>query len=261
MQTLSLQSCTEPVFSISANLAFVDQIEADHRLIKSLVDWAENGVPSRVAKKIGVAASTINRHYKGDSATRLGRDTLAKLQTAYPDFPKWNSGNRTVLSEVAEFGDRPFEEKFGSGELSTIPVLGSAIGMSSFDPERHIELMEIDEGEVLDYIRRPLSLSGDKDAYALTVVGDSMWPRFRPGRRVIVSPRASVSIGDDVIVQLKGSEAQTALNRDAVTAVLIKELVRRSASYIELRQFNPHETFQVPMNQVATIHRVIGEVY
>lgn len=114
--------------------------------------------------------------------------------------------------------------------------------------------------EILDYVARPQSLAGDQRAYAVTTVGDSMWPRFRPGRRLWVSPRAALAIGDDVIVQLRGASDGEAEYRDRVTTVLIKELVRRTASYVELRQFNPDITFRVPIEQVAAMHKVVGEV-
>jgi phage repressor protein C with HTH and peptisase S24 domain len=132
--------------------------------------------------------------------------------------------------------------------------------MQSFDPERDIELTELDMAEVLDHVARPASLARDNEAYALTVIGDSMYPRFRPGRRVIVSPRAPVSIGDDVVVQLKGGAGEGEF-RERVSTVLIKELVRRSATFIELRQFNPDVTFRVEQDRVAAIHKVVGEVY
>lgn len=236
------------------------QTTTDHDLIKSLVDWA-GGVPSRVALEIGAAATTITRHYKGTATTKLGRDTVAKLRARYPDFPGWDDGgNRSVRSEVARFGDRPFEEKYGSGGLPAIPLLGSAIAMQSFDPEHHIELTELDASEVLDDVARPASLARDGEAYALTVVGDSMWPRFRPGRRVIVSPKAPVSIGDDVVVQLRGTEGDEE-HRERVSMVLVKELVKRNSSYIELRQFNPDVTFKVEAERVAKIHKVVGEVF
>jgi phage repressor protein C with HTH and peptisase S24 domain len=258
MQTLSLQPCTKPIFGTSANMLAMEGLAEDHRLIQGLVDWLQLP-PSRVASEIGAAATTITRHYNGTATTRLSRQTLAKLRDKVPRYPGWNSGNTNIRSEVAQFGDRPFEEKYGSGELPAIPVVGSALGMNSFDPERHIELTEVDTSEVLDHIARPVSLARDNEAYAVTVVGDSMWPRFRPGRRVIVSPKAPVSIGDDVIVQLRGSgEDQEA---DRITLVLIKELVRRSAGFVELRQFNPDITFRVESERVAAIHKVIGEVY
>jgi len=258
MQTDYLHTCTARPFGISANIAAVDQVAADHQFVRGLVDWAALSV-SRVASEIGVAASTLNRHYNGTATTKLSRDTLAKLREKWPDYPGWLSRNNNVRSEVASFGDRPFDEKYGSAELPAIPVLGSAMAIESFDPERDIELTELNMAEVLDNVRRPLSLANDSSAYAVTVVGDSMWPRFRPGRRVIVSPKAPVSIGDDVIVQLRGNGQEQEAGR--VSLVLIKELVRRSASYVELRQFNPDVTFKVERDRVAAIHKVIGEVY
>lgn len=260
MQHLSLHSCAEHTFSISANMRGMKGVEADHRLVKDLVDSEESGIVRRVAVKIGVAASTINRHYNGTATTRLGRDTIAKLREHYPNFHGWlTSDNNRIRAEVSGFGDRPFEEKFGDSPLPAIPLVGSAIGMKSFDPERDIELTELDMSEVLDYIARPASLARDRDAYALTVIGDSMYPRFRPGRRVIVSPKAPVSIGDDVVVQLQGNGEDQLEGR--VTVVLIKELVKRNTSIVELRQFNPDVTFQVDARRVSAIHKVIGEVY
>jgi phage repressor protein C with HTH and peptisase S24 domain len=42
--------------------------------------------------------------------------------------------------------------------------------------------------------------------------------------------------------------------------VLIKRLVRRSAHFVELAQFNPPMTFRVPSERVAAIHRVRGRL-
>jgi SOS-response transcriptional repressor LexA len=260
MQQILLHTCNERQLSTAANICFMEQIEADHKLIKDLVDWAAAGVPRRVAVKIGVAATTITRHYSGTASTKLGRDTLDKLREQYPDFPGWVERNGRVRSEVSAFGDRPFEEKYGAAAAPPIPLMGTAIAIETFDPDKQIELTEVDAGEVLDHVARPASLARDEEAYALTVVGDSMWPRFRPGRRVIVSPKAPVSIGDDVVVQLRGTEGD-AEHRERITTVLIKELARRTASYIELRQFNPDVIFRVEADRVAKIHKVVGEVF
>jgi SOS-response transcriptional repressor LexA len=257
MQTLSLHSCTKPPVGILANIANMERgLAEDHQLIRDLVDWS-GLAPSRVASEIGAAATTITRHYKAAAETRLGRQTLAKLRERFPDFPGWAP---PVRSEVAGFGDRPLNEKFGSNDLPPIPLLGSAMAMEAFDPERHIELTEVNASEVLDNVARPASLARDNEAYALTIVGDSMWPRFRPGRRVVVSPRAPVSIGDDVVVQLRGTQGDEEY-RERVALVLIKELVKRTATHYELRQFNPDVTFQVPIERVVKMHRVVGEVF
>ena len=94
-------------------------------------------------------------------------------------------------------------------------------------------------------------------AYAVTIVGDSMWPRFRPGRRVAVSARSPVAVGDDVLVKLKPSPEVLG---GASLPVLIKALVRRSGSGVELRQFNPDVTFKVEASQIDAIEKVLGEL-
>lgn len=118
-------------------------------------------------------------------------------------------------------------------------------------------MIELRLSEVLDYLIRPSTLSDDPDAYALEIVGDSMAPRYEPGELVYVSPKAPVRVGDDVIVQLAARgehEGNDVVGK--ITEVLIKRLVRRSSTFIELRQFNPDKTFRVPTDLVHCIHRV-----
>ena len=85
----------------------------------------------------------------------------------------------------------------------------------------------------------------------MTIIGDSMWPRFRSGR-LLVSPAAPIAVGDAVLVRLAGEEGGKA-------KVLVKELVRRSAGFAELRQFNPDATFKVETAAIASVHKVVGE--
>lgn len=262
MQQQFLQPCKELPISICANSVFMDQgLEADREFLKDLSQWARMA-PSRVAAEAGLAVSTVTRVVNGGARSRLSVPTIEKLQRRFPDFPHWpEEFRRAVLSEVGQRSDRPVEEMFGAGNnLPSIPLLGSAIGMRSFDPERDIELTELDPTEVFDHLRRPLSLAGDDKAYALTVIGDSMSPKYDPGARVIVSPQATVSINDYVVVQLKGADTEDQFE-ERVTTVLIKRLVRSSASFIELKQFNPEVTFRVERARIAAVHKVIGEAY
>jgi phage repressor protein C with HTH and peptisase S24 domain len=87
-----------------------------------------------------------------------------------------------------------------------------------------------------------------------------MEPKYDPGTRVIVSPKATVQVRDYVVVQLKGEDAEDQYE-ERITAVLIKRLVRRSASFVELMQFNPEITFRVGTERIAAIHKVVGEAY
>jgi phage repressor protein C with HTH and peptisase S24 domain len=115
--------------------------------------------------------------------------------------------------------------------------------------------MEIRPNEI-DRLPRPQSLAADRGAYAVTVVGGSMWPRFRPGRRIAVSPRAPVAIGDDVIVRLHSASGAAGEG----DRVLLKELVKRTGGNVELRQFNPDRTFTVSDSDVDAIEKVAGEL-
>lgn len=161
-----------------------------------------------------------------------------------------------VKTEVAGTGLHTPEEvkrEFYGEKLPALPLVGSAFGGEYGDLDEHVELTCLSMGEVLDYLVRPASLANDVKAYALTIVGESMRPRFRPGERVGVSPKAPVSIGDDVIVQLRGPDGN---DGESVKTVLIKELVRRTASHVELRQYNPDMTFRVETKRIAAMHLV-----
>jgi hypothetical protein len=140
---------------------------------------------------------------------------------------------------------------FGDGPLPPLPLYGSAIG-GELGENEDFQLTELDLSEVLDFLRRPASLADDQESYALTIVGSSMSPRFKPGERVGVSPKAPVEIGDDVIVQLRAE------NTNRVRRVLIKELVRRNASYIILKQHNPDRELRIERRNILAIHKVKG---
>ena len=42
--------------------------------------------------------------------------------------------------------------------------------------------------------------------------------------------------------------------------VLLKELVRRTADGLELRQFEPDITFKLPSDEVTAVEKVVGEL-
>lgn len=201
--------------------------------------------------------------YAPDFAAKLGipSDWLMRGGRNVPDVPRTGD---LVRTEIRGTGMTPVEireAKGLNGNATPVPLVGTALG-GTWDVEG-VDMTELRMAEVLDYLTRPSGLVGDKEAYAVEIVGDSMAPRFEPGERVFVSPRANVRPGDDVIVQLvdpnhEGDMAGT------VVEVLIKRFVRRVGDSYELRQFNPPTDFRVPLNRIArrdgraAIHRVKG---
>ena len=191
------------------------------------------------------------------------RRTLDKLLTA--------AGSSLAEFEALRVGGGAREEQPATGELADrragswqatplppLPLLATAIAGEWGEPSSNIELTELHTREFVDRVPRPASLASDRGAYAIIVVGDSMWPRFRPGRRLAVSSKAPVAIGDDVLVKLKNPAGEVA--EGATVRVLIKELVRKSGSGVQLRQFNPDVTFDVPAAEIEAIEKVIGEL-
>jgi hypothetical protein len=146
-----------------------------------------------------------------------------------------------------------------------LPVYGSALGAElAVEPESGditaIELACLDMSEAIDHVRRPDSLAGRRDCYALVIAGSSMAPRFEDGEIVIVDPKRPILSGNDVIVQLKNGSGHD--GEDRVITVLAKRLVRRSASFVELEQFNPPGRFRLETRQIHAMHRImtIGEL-
>lgn len=141
--------------------------------------------------------------------------------------------------------------------LPPLPVIATALAGEWGESGSQIELTESRPSETLECVARPASLAGDGQAFALTVVGDSMWPRFRPGRLIAISPRSPVAVGDDALVRLRSDSAGGSAGTDLV---LIKQLVKRTAAKVELRQYNPEGTFSVDTDQIDSIVKVLGQL-
>jgi len=141
--------------------------------------------------------------------------------------------------------------------LPPLPLVVSSLAGEWGEPGSQIDLIEIRPRDLLERLPRPLSLASDPDAFALTVVGASMWPRFRPGTRVAVSPRSPVMVGDEVVARLRPS---TGTGQMGVERILIMHLVRRAAINVELRQFNPDAVIRVDTHEVEAILKIAGEL-
>lgn len=128
-----------------------------------------------------------------------------------------------------------------SGENVKIPVYGQAVG--GVDGEF------IMNGSVLFDVLAPPSLAGISGAYAVSVSGDSMYPRYEDGEICFVDPKRRVKKGDYVIVQVQTEEEGPIL-------AYVKKFVRHNAEELVLEQFNPAKEIRFPSRQVASVHFV-----
>lgn len=220
----------------------------------------EDMTPNAWAMNAGVSRTVwtdMRRH--GNPSRRTLERLLIAAGSSLAEFEALRIGGTADVEAGARstVGDRG-RAAWRAAQLPPLPLVATIVGGQWGHSQRGIELTELRTGELVEQLPRPVSLANDHSAYAITVVGDSMWPRFRPGRRIAVSPKAPVGIGDDVLVKLKGGTHDD--SSGAIVSTLIKELVRRTGSGVELKQYNPEITFEVPAAEIDGIEKVMGEL-
>lgn len=136
-----------------------------------------------------------------------------------------------------------------------VPVYGTALGadleVEDGGTVTRVERTIIEMTDVIDHALRHPGIAGDMNAYCLTVVGNSMSPRWDDGDPIYVSTKRQAGLGDYVVLQIRdGSEE--------VICALVKRLVGRMADAYELEQFNPPIRFRVEKSMVARIHPVLS---
>lgn len=136
-----------------------------------------------------------------------------------------------------------------------VPVYGTALGAD----------LEVNDGEIISFVEQTIiemteaiyhvirhpGITGDMDAYSLTVVGNSMSPRYDDGDPIYITTRRQAAVGDYVVLQILNGQSN-----DVISA-LVKKLVGRTADHYELEQFQPPIKFRIPKAMVARIHPVL----
>ncbi|HEY0629792.1 MAG TPA: S24 family peptidase [Sphingomicrobium sp.] len=222
--------------------------KAGTQLFEDLMRFKPDGMTANAwAVQAGVSRtiwSDLRRH--GNPSRRTLEKLLAAAGSSLAEFEALRVGEAVPAEAGAAQALAEINRRWREAPRGPILLLATAAGEWR-EAGHRIELLVIDRSRVVGKVDRPRALASDGEAYAVTMVGQSMWPRFRAGRKLLVSPASEVAVGDDVLVQLAGDRA------------LIGELVGRSRSRVELRQFNPDVTFDVAIDEVETVHKVVGE--
>lgn len=208
----------------------------------------------------------------------LSQERLADLVgTSQPQIKRLESGERKLTKEWAEriaphlrtsaevilFGDPPQNDPSRSPKVTTsndisekpnavvglpvldsgrlIPVYGQAVG--GIDGEF------IMNGNILYEVMAPPIISHLSKAYAVSVSGDSMAPRYEDGEICFVDPKRRVRKGDYVIAQVR-------LTENGPLLAYVKRFCRHNAEELVLEQFNPPKELRFPSKSVATVHYI-----
>lgn len=155
-------------------------VDDDIKLVRDLIAWADTN-PNQIGKRINAANTTINRFANGSAKTRLARDTLAKLQEAYPDFPGFKEHGDTKGTNVvslpkrAQQSDHAPTRSVDGGE--TAPVLRLDLSYS-MGPGRDLDDSYV-EAEAVEFdigFLRGLTITPADRLRIVDGIGDSMQP-------------------------------------------------------------------------------------
>ncbi len=125
-----------------------------------------------------------------------------------------------------------------------VPVLGNAECGSD-------GLFSYNQGDPVDFVRRPPGQMNRKGIYCIYAVGSSMEPAYEPGDLVYVDPHRPPKAGRDVVIQLAAKGA------GAEQRYFLKRLMRRSGSKWRVKQFNPEKEFVLDDRDIAAVHLVL----
>ncbi|MEL7719962.1 S24 family peptidase [Citromicrobium bathyomarinum] len=169
----------------------MDDLAQDQAMIRELVDFT-GLTPAAIAKRIGSAVTTIQRHHKGTAPSRLGRQTLEKLRAEFPDFPGWadklespRSGFRHQLVEEAR-----------SADLVEIDEIDMRYGMGASDVSGHVEpAKRVFSREWL----RNFTDARPGQLYWAIGQGDSMEPTISSGDLILIDRSQDTMFDRDLI--------------------------------------------------------------
>ena len=233
--------------------------ETNGAALNRLRDRAGLSLRALAAKAGYAAASSIQRYADPDYDGPLGVDVALRFVEAMEgagDPPIARAEILALTGLVTDTNAVPFRMEGATADRMRrdLPIYGTALGADEIVDGEAIEQTTLNRGEVVEYKRRPAILDGRADVYGLYVQGSSMQPRFRDGDTVFVESRKRPAVGDDAVIYLRTPDE---IEGERASSVLIKAIVRKTASYVELEQYNPAQTFRIPMDRVERMDRVL----
>jgi phage repressor protein C with HTH and peptisase S24 domain len=222
--------------------------QPNHKLVDRIDERLQAlGLTDRKASMNAVGKPDLVRYIR--RGVEVGTGRLSSLADVLGCSLDYLLGKTDLLTDEAAAQPVPPRQQMHRD----LPVFGTAIGATAdlYSEDRRVAVEQtfIDSSDVIDYFRRPPKLSNRQDVYGLYIVGDSMEPAYESGEGIICDPKKPPP-RDYVVVYMRGDD-------DRVSAVLVKRLVRRSGTFIELEQYNPPARFQIALTDVKAVHRVI----
>ena len=206
----------------------------------------ERGVMANIAKKCDVSRPTVSAWFNNPEKVSSISRTHAEIICAEYQLkvsPAWLAegigpkelplGTRHVVAEHSNV-----EPALELKKSRRVPITGSVRG----GDDGYLVQDVVPDGWVEYW-------TGDSNAYALRIKGDSMHPRYRAGEFVVITPSIEAQPGRDVVVKLHDGKC------------LLKELNWIRGDEIQLLSINNgYAPMTIPKEEVECICRVAGSV-
>lgn len=206
------------------------------------VRQAKNLTQGQFADQLGsVTRGAVGNWERGQG---IKRDNLLVIAATFGVNFEWlgtGLGNMAASGSPSAQPNAIMGDKLNSAGRM-IPLYGQAVGGQ--DGEFVLN------GNKLADIVAPPSLKPEKGAYAVTVAGESMEPRYFDGEVVFVDPEKRVRKGDFVVAQIHLDEHKPPL-------AYVKRLVRWNQNELVLSQFNPTKELRFEGKDVASVHFIV----
>ena len=229
----------------------------DAPLYRDLLRFRPEGLTLNAwAVRAGVSRTVwadMRRH--GNPSRRTLERLLSAAGSSIAEFEALRVGGEMLVLPNAAAGLADPAAAWTHARSPALPLVAASLVGEFRESGDGIALIRISRDEIIGRLPRPQSLAGDAKAYAIAVVAESMWPRFRPGAHIAISPQASIAVGDDVVVTLRASA-----NRNEAKSAVIGQLLGRTNDSVELRQFNPDRSFSVGNETIDAIEKIAGEL-
>ena len=145
----------------------------------------------------------------------------------------------------------PSNARLSSSDAPDFRILSKDVPVLGFAECGSNGLFTLDQGNPVDFVRRPPGQMHRKGIYCIYAVGNSMEPVYEAGDLVYVDPHRPPKAGRDIVIQLvaKGPEGEQ--------RYFLKRLIRRSGSKWRVKQFNPEKEFALDDRDIAAVHLVL----
>lgn len=188
--------------------------------------WNENTYSSHENGNRGIPAAAAKKYA---ARFKVSLDWLLEGKGIPPELP-------TQPADAPHQPDPPFKVADVKPPLATdmpkdLPVYGVGAGSNN-------GAFLLNDGEPIDFVRRPIGVSTRKNIFGIYVEGDSMEPRYEPGDLLICDPNRPARITDYVVVVVQVDES-------GYEEAYVGRLVSKSGGNVAIKKFNPPKTLEL----------------